>query len=1078
MINSIGGIFLVTRLYQYAGNFLAVVEERKKLYKCFAKYFVCLTFFFVSQSVSANKLVKPEAFYFTLPPQRADRSLTYVADTADITLIFPYDKLKLITANPIEGKYSAKAALEQLMENTGYKIISVVSDGRLSFTIAKRSSGGVKIMYKLNKIAATVMGMVAASSIASTAVAQETQSTETSEAVLEELVVMGIRGSLKRAADIKKDSDAFVDAISSEGIGDFPDTNLAEALQRVAGVSIDRSGGEGEFVSVRGFGPEFNTVLFNGRQMPTTNGGRDFSFDTVASEMVNTLKVYKTSPVALQSGGIGSTIDIQTAKPLENPGREIGYSVNALYEASSGETTPRLFGSYSNTFADDTFGVYVAATHQKREAQIEEARTEGWILQTVGDGLAQNQFATPVAPGTSVAVPSNFDHWVNNEERERTGANVVLQWQASDELRFTLDGLYSKLDVEAQADSLAQWFGAIGVFQDIQLDSNNTVTSFTRNGARTDFVQRTFNRPDETQAIGFNMDWDLTDNLNMEFDLSSASAESDNGGNDLFAVTGYDQPVNFALQGNGLVPAVTGYTPDLGTNFDPIRLHVALRQAVQADPNGGSYKDDVDEARLNFKWDSSGDGALTQVKGGILASNREKDNKQFATPTPIRIFYRGYFQDAPQSLFNTVDAGSFLSGSGGSALPSSYPGFSGEELVSYLESPEALAARDRALGLAPGTSQADFIANGGSYGAQETGASFNVEEEVTELYFDTKFEGELNGNPWLLTAGLRYSSTDVTATGSQQVLLDLQSNGSGSILSQAVGPNPAVRRVENDYDEVLPNLTFRYDLSDNLVGRFAYTHTLTRPSPLDLAPRISLGTVRENLRTANGGNPLLEPFLSKNIDLSLEWYPSDDTSLSAAYFRKDTEGLIVNGTNSFDLLPGNAFGQFQVSQPVNGEDVVIDGFEISANHAFASLPEPFNGLGVQFNATFVSADQEYSLNEFLNTGSSFGVPGISDTMNLVVYYDRGPFEARVAWNQRDAFLQELSNTPGGLPAFIEEYEQIDAQVSYDVSDTMQVYVEAINLGNDVVERFAAQRNQFLGISETGPRYAIGVRGSF
>lgn len=925
-----------------------------------------------------------------------------------------------------------------------------------------------------------------AAAIAAVLAAPAATAQTSDEAVLEEIVVQGIRGSLTRASDIKRQDDAFVDALSAEGIGDFPDTNLAEALQRIAGVSIDRSNGEGEFVSVRGFGPEFNTVLFNGRQMPTTNGGRDFSFDVIASEMVSTMKVYKTSPVSLQAGGIGSTIDIQTTKPLDNPGFKVGYSLDALSDDASGETTPRVFASLSNTFADDTVGVYLAGAYQEREARIEEARTAGWRLLTVGTNLADTQFAgTAPADGTRVFSPFNYDHWVNNEERERTSFNGVVQWQASEDLMFTVDGLHSELQVTSHADALGQWFGAAGLHDAIQVDGNNTVTSFNRVGGNNDFIQRSFNRPDETTSFGFNADWHATDTINVQFDFSSASAESDNGGKDVFVVIGRPAPslTYNGSTGAGSIATVSGYPGDLGTNFGENLLHAAFRHLN--DPNGGSYKDDVDEARFDVTWSPDSGGVLAEVSAGLMYSDREKDNRRFQTPAAIRTFYAGYFQDAPSNLFSTLNVGGFLSDNGGGALPGSFVDFDPNELLAYLESPAALAIWDTnprpsvsPVPLPAGSGQARLDSLGGSYAAQETGASFNVQEEIFDVYLDFKFEGELAGKPWTLTAGGRYTSTDVVAVGLEQELLDLQFTTVGSTLDATFGPDLVLARNTNDYSEFLPNLTFRYEPADNWVARLAYSETLTRPSPLNLAPRTTLGTIRDDSRTASSGNTALEPFVSKNIDLSVEWYPSDASSFALAYFRKDTNGLIVNGVSQVDLLPGNPFGVFDVSLPVNGEEAVIDGFEVVANYAFTSLPAPFDGLGVQFNATFVEADKEYSVTEFLNTGISFGVPGISDTTNFVAYYDSGPVEVRVAWNQRDSFLQQLANPTGGLPVFVDEYEQIDAQISYDFSDAVQVYFEAINIGNDVVESYQAQRNQFLGIVESGPRYSIGLRGTF
>ena len=186
--------------------------------------------------------------------------------------------------------------------------------------------------------------------------------------VFEEIVVTGIRGSLMQSAEIKRNARGVVEAITAEDIGKFPDTNLAESLQRVTGVSIDRARGEGQKVTVRGFGPQYNLVTLNGRQMPTHGGGpttqqnRSFDFADLAAEAVSAVEVYKTSRAEIPTGGIGSTINIKTTKPLESPNRVLSFGVKAVNDTSTKEGdswTPDISGIYSDTFADGTDGPHL-----------------------------------------------------------------------------------------------------------------------------------------------------------------------------------------------------------------------------------------------------------------------------------------------------------------------------------------------------------------------------------------------------------------------------------------------------------------------------------------------------------------------------------------------------------------------------------------------------------------------------------------------------------------------------------------------------------------------------------------------
>ncbi len=193
------------------------------------------------------------------------------------------------------------------------------------------------------------------------------------DAAVEEILVTGIRGSLQASMDLKRDAAGVVDAITAEDMGDFPDTNLAESLQRITGVSIDRNRGEGSRITVRGFGPDFNLVLLNGRQMPTTSGlNRSFDFANLASEGISAVEVYKTGNAALPTGGVGSTINVRSTRPLDRPGLHTAIAAGGMYDDSRTKrddpsVTPELSALFSNTFAEDTIGVSLTAIYQERK---------------------------------------------------------------------------------------------------------------------------------------------------------------------------------------------------------------------------------------------------------------------------------------------------------------------------------------------------------------------------------------------------------------------------------------------------------------------------------------------------------------------------------------------------------------------------------------------------------------------------------------------------------------------------------------------------------------------------------------
>lgn len=304
---------------------------------------------------------------------------------------------------------------------------------------------------------------------------------------LEEVIVTGIRGSLTSSMNLKRDAQGVVDGIVAEDIGKFPDTNLAESLQRISGVSIDRSSiGEGQRVTVRGVGPDYNVVLLNGRQMPvssledtTASNHRAFDFANLASEAIAGIEVYKTSRASSPTGGIGATINIKTARPLDNPGLHSSLGLKGMIDESSqnlpshlqgDEITPEISGIYSNTFGDDKFGVSLTASYQERNSGFNQAAVgNGWRPFAGDDTNNWGTIPTPGEPGVenitnrpdatdTYSVPQNLGYSVNGIERKRTNGQLALQWRPVDALTATLDYTYSENKIATQRNELSVWF--------------------------------------------------------------------------------------------------------------------------------------------------------------------------------------------------------------------------------------------------------------------------------------------------------------------------------------------------------------------------------------------------------------------------------------------------------------------------------------------------------------------------------------------------------------------------------------------------------------------------------------------
>jgi len=968
-------------------------------------------------------------------------------------------------------------------------------------------------MYRKTKLACSVAAVLASAISANSAFAQDAQPNKDVEVI----EVSGIRSSVAKSMDVKRSSAGVVDAISAEDIGDFPDTNLAESLQHITGVSIDRSGGEGQLITVRGFGPQFNTVLVNGRQMASENDSRAFSFDTIASELVSSLDVHKTSTATMQSGGVGSTININTARPFALNGFKMAGSVKGAYDENSEETTPQFSGLISNTFNDDTFGVLLAVSHQERETRLNQAQMDGW-LENVGVPNPVTQSGD--AWTGNVFSPRNYDHKVTFEERTRTNANLVFQYAPNDKLVVTADALYSDFDVESEATSYGHWFTAPniqGVGDDDSLfdengnrrsptvDANGTIVDLYQEvGLATDMHAKTFDRLTDTYAIGLNFDYQYSDNLNLSFDLSHSEAEreANNGGGDQLSLIGYANRVRFQVDDNILPVAsmfaspndniysgqqeldgaiVTGpdgfpiynpaLTPDgVSNHLDEAnsRAHVMLRR-------GWAVEDEVSQLRFDGEYVTDGSG-LTEIRFGAQYSTETKSLTRWDNEgVGIHCTYCGYpdLPEIPAGSQYVFDAGSdFLSDvSGSGRMPTSWLAHDGEANFAFLESYYQSVNGDSI-----------------SFDAVRRNNSFEVEEDIISTYMEFDFEGEVADMFLSATAGVRYEMTDVTVNGTQAPITGLTILDQTEMLA-GFGDAQSIA-TESDYDVLLPNFSVRLEITDDLIARFAASSTITRPTLNSMSPVTVITTTRQGGDlTSTSGNPALEPFKSDNLDLSLEYYYDEASYASIGYFRKLVSNFIVNsqedktfeladgslltdpstGTNASAPDAGDDVAVFTNTLPNNGEDATVDGFELALQHTFD------NGFGVLANGTIVDSDAE--LDPF-DINQVFALTGLSDSYNLVAFYETDDYQIRLAYNWRDEFVQSLTQGQGDGPTIVESYQQLDISGSYSVTDNVEIFFEGINLTEEFVHKRGRFSNHLLLVEDSGRRWAFGVRGNF
>ena len=609
-----------------------------------------------------------------------------------------------------------------------------------------------------------------------TAIAPAFAAEEVNKEVIEVIEVTGIRSSMIKSMDIKRSSSGIVDAINAEDIGKFPDSNLAESLQRITGISIERSNGEGSKVTARGFGPQRNLVTLNGRQLPTTTGERSFDFANLAAEGVSGVQVYKTSKADVPTGGIGATINISTHRPLDNPGLQAVISAEALKDQSTkkGSTTPQFSGLYSNTFDDGKFGVSISGSYSERESGSQQGKTAFWrSFEGIQDtdwsgtnaawgGVAKDDTQTN-RPGDDdiYSVPQNTIYKFEEQQRTRSNAQLVLQYKPMDNFTATLDYTYVKKENDTQFNDISVWYN-FGPSENVWTDgpiSSPAIYSETFDPSNpTDLAMGggDYSVKDETKSLGLNLEWQVNDSLSMRLDHHDSSATSNPnsplGSSNLVAMAAFVRTAS-----------ATDYTGDI-----PM-LSVTGGNAVQASDmiiTGSSFVNiknqaDITQTQLhgNYIFEEAG-----SIDFGLSLTNSENRHRE-KNVQRNNWGGEGTAGSFDESLFPRVSIhDQFDNLSGGN-----FEGYNGD--VEILENYFAFdfnGVRERAVDVLS-VQQSALGDCGNSFCPSSDYASQTdqyTEEKMTSVYLQYNYEGEIGEMPFDVHLGVRYEETDVTSTSS------------------------------------------------------------------------------------------------------------------------------------------------------------------------------------------------------------------------------------------------------------------------------------------------------------------------
>ncbi|MDG1750846.1 MAG: TonB-dependent receptor [Thalassotalea sp.] len=988
--------------------------------------------------------------------------------------------------------------------------------------------------FKKTQLAKSLSIILGATAITPVFAAQENETDN-----IEVIEVTGIRSSMIKSMDIKRSSQGIVDAINAEDIGKFPDSNLAESLQRITGISIERSNGEGSKVSARGFGPNRNLVTLNGRQLPTTTGERSFDFANLAAEGVSGVQVYKTSKADVPTGGIGATINISTHKPLDNPGQKAVFSLEALDDKSTkkGSATPQLSGLYSNTSDDGKFGVSISGSYSERESGSQQGKTAFWRSFA---GIQDTDWSGPNAAWGGVAkdasqtnrpgdddiysVPQNTIYKFEEQQRKRSNAQLVLQYKPIDSVTATLDYTYVKKENDTQFNDISVWYnfgpsentwsdGPISspLIYSETFDPNNP-TDLAMGGAD-------YSVKDETKSLGLNIEWQVNDSLAMRLDHHDSSAQSDPnsplGSSNLIGMAAFVRTAS-ATDYSGDIPmlSVTG-----GNSVQASDMIVTGSVFTNA-----KNRADVEQTQLhgNYVFEEAGSIdfgiALTSSENRRRVKNVQRNNwggEGTAGSFDESLFPRESIHDQ----FDNLSGGNFDGFNGDVEILENYFAFDfngvRERAVDVL-SVQAAALGDCGNSFCPSS---DYASETDQY----------TKEEMQSVYFQYNYDGEIGDMPFDVHVGIRYEETDVTSSSAVPgFTAEPRWEGTSEVSLLSSGAI-VYGTQEASYDHTLPSINFNLEVTDDIILRAAFSETIGRPQYTSMigGTKLNAGS-RVGGGTGSTGNAGLLPLESKNFDLSAEWYYEEGSYVSLGYFTKDVKNDILTTTintttdivnpadgpyvaearaavgndglaqrqyifdtygatdpehvfmdNGNIIILGNAatdnLMNFGIDTPQNVSGKTgYDGIEFAVQHLFGD-----SGFGGIVNYTKTDTDNEH--NDFL-LDSQVAELGISDSANVVGFYEKDGLSVRVAYNWRDKFIVALVQDGGAGPGprYIEDYAQVDMTVSYDVPQVegLNIFFNAINITEENARTSGRDERQVLDSIQQGARYSLGARYTF
>ncbi|MCM2680340.1 TonB-dependent receptor [Echinimonas agarilytica] len=898
--------------------------------------------------------------------------------------------------------------------------------------------------FSWTKTAVSVAVLSAITTTSLTVSAQEESVVNPSE--VEAIEVKGFRSSLIKARDLKRSANGAQDSIVAEDIADFPDLNLADALNRIPGVAITREGGEGRQISLRGLGPDFTQVQLNGMEalgnsssaMDSRGGtsrSRAFDFNIFAAELFSRVDVRKAFSADMDEGGIGGTVNLETAKPFDYDGFKGAVSGQVGHNSLADDLSPRVAALVSNTW--DDFGALMSVAYSTRDINEQGYNTYRWRQKN--------------ASGSDISgLPQRTQELINNEElhfsrgsrnsiflndQERLGITTAFQYRPSQSLNLGLDVLYGELNNdrdEYHLQSRGSSSTALGcggpayagdltcsVVNEIRYNDKNEVMYSNFSNTSIHSESREQYADTEFKQVVANAEWQMNDDFAIRALVGHQSSDFETGSAKVYVETFGDLTID--------------YTNDrfYGTNsygFDTTDIHQFKYHEI--DLQETEINSSFDTASLDFEYVLNDSSYFT---GGVIYKKFENETGQVDG------------KDLNKSEWSN---GTFS-----------------DDIAEGV----AFTNREHQKLAWTSVNVSDVLNTWAIVRNLESDPTKDeVEEETLSAFAQYNIDievpiGDLRGD-----IGVRYYDTEITSTG---FLNDNQID------------------VSNDYSDFLPALNVVWDATDNLVVRGSASQNITRPS---LGSMNATGNVVNDPDSPSGlniqaGNPLLEPYESVNLDASLEYYFDEAGYAAISYFHKSIDNFIL--VETYDRPYGetgyplaflganqNANTLYTVIQPQNVDDADISGIEVAFQRDLDFLPAPFDGFGVIANYTYSDGETLYR-----NVGGSGedeykSFPGLSDhSGNFTVYYETDTWGGRIASSYRSDYIStvQAGNQDEDERGF-HSTTYVDFSAFYQVNDNLKLTLEGSNLTDEHEEQYSDSADRLYNTTENGRSYYVGL----